>query len=55
MLREIEPDRTLFLAIPLVAYKTFFLKEAVQKVVQEYNVHIFVYDPNKEIIVEWIK
>ncbi|MEM9886234.1 MAG: element excision factor XisH family protein [Bacteroidota bacterium] len=55
MLREVEADRTLFLAIPLRAYRTFFQKDAVQKVIKEFDVHIFVYDQYKAEIVEWIK
>ena len=53
MLVHQEPDRVLYLAVPLVAWKTFFSKEAVQEVVEINNLKIFVYEPHKEEIVLW--
>ena len=53
-LKEIEPDRTLYLAIPLESYRTFFQFEFTQKAIQQYQVLLIVYDPIEEIIVKWI-
>ncbi len=55
MMKELEPDRILFLAIPVRARKTFFLQKPVLRVIQAFSVQIFVYDPKKMEITEWIK
>lgn len=54
-LESIEPDRTLYLAVPVDAHKTFFQHEFTQTALQRYQVLIIVYDPAKEVIVQWTK
>jgi XisH protein len=54
VLRLKEPERTLFLAIPLEAYNDFFSEELAQLSLQEYQVKLMVFDPEKEVIVQWI-
>ncbi len=48
-----EPDRVLYLAIPLEAYETFFSRQLPQLSIQEYQVKLLVFDPEQEVIVEW--
>jgi len=54
-LESIDPDRTLYLAIPLESYQTFFQLDFTQIAIQKYQVLLIVYDPVKEIITKWIK
>ncbi|MEI2577904.1 XisH family protein [Scytonema sp. PRP1] len=54
-LEETEPERVLYLAVPLDAYGTFFQLEFTQIAVQKYQVLLVVYDPVNEVIVQWIK
>ena len=49
-----EPERILYLAIPLDAYKTFFQLEFSQTAVQQYQILLIVYDPVNEAIAQWI-
>jgi hypothetical protein len=49
-----QPERTLYLAIPLSAYETFFKREFAQISVEKYQLKLIIYNPNKEVIVQWI-
>ena len=48
-----EPDRKLFLAIPIDAYETTFQLPFVQRSIQRYQIAFFVYEPVQEVILEW--
>lgn len=48
-----DPERKLFLAIPDTAYTNFFQKEFAHLVIAEYQLEIFVYDIENEVIVTW--
>jgi len=52
-LKASESERRLFLAIPDTAYKTFFQKEFPKMVIQEYQLNIFIYDTENEVILQW--
>jgi hypothetical protein len=54
-LEETEPERVLFLAVPLDAYHTFFRKRLAQTVIQQFDIKVMVFDVTKEEIVTWIK
>lgn len=54
-IEAIEPDRILYLAIPLDAYQTFFQFEFTQTALQRYQVLLIVYDPINEVIVQWTR
>lgn len=54
VLEEIEPERTLYLAVPITAYESFFQRELAKASVKKYQVKIIVYDPVKEEITLWI-
>ena len=48
-----EPERILYLAVPLDAYETFFQLEFTQEAIQLYQILLIVYDPVNEVIVQW--
>jgi hypothetical protein len=52
-LKVADPERKLFLAVPDIAYKTFFQKEFPRMVIQQYQIEFFVYDIENEVIVLW--
>lgn len=52
-LREKEPDRRLYLAIPIDVYKAFFQKQFVQTVCEETQITLIVFDPGTEEILKW--
>ncbi len=54
-LEEEQPDRTLYLAIPLDADRSFFSLELPRRLVERYQVKLIVYEPEEEEIVRWQK
>ena len=52
-LQRFEPERILYLAIPIDIHTTFFTEELTQMSIQDYDIKIIVFDPNKEAIVAW--
>ncbi len=48
-----DSDRKLFLAIPENAYDSFFQKEFPRLIIQEYQLELFVYDIENEVILQW--
>lgn len=54
-LESIDPDRILYLAVPIDVYQTFFQHEFTQTAVQRYQVLIIVYEPVNEVIWQWIR
>lgn len=54
-LRETEPERKLYLAVPAETYKTFFALPFIRDGVEEFRLHLIVYDPEAEVIVLWEK
>ncbi|MFM9267662.1 XisH family protein [Tychonema sp. BBK16] len=48
-----EPDRTLYLAIPLDIFESFFQERFTQEAVRQYQVKLIVYEPIQEVIIEW--
>lgn len=53
-LSEIEPERTLYLAVPIDAYSSFFTIRLVQNIIRIHQLKLIVYNPEREEIVEWI-
>ena len=54
VLEKLEPDRTLYLAVPIATYESFFSRELPQASVREHQVKLIVYNPVQEAIVKWI-
>jgi hypothetical protein len=54
-LQHEEPDRQLFLAVPMDTYRNFFLKEIIQETLTLHNIKLIVYDSLSEVIDLWIK
>lgn len=52
-LEEEQPDRVLYLAIPVDAEREFFRLELPRRLVERYQVRLIVYDPEEEVIVRW--
>lgn len=54
MLEEKDPERQLYLAIPLETYETFFQSRFAQVAIQRHRLMLIVYNPISEEIVQWI-
>ena len=55
VLRVVDPERVLYLAVPRVAYEDFFqVQEFAQLVVQTNRISLVVYDPVLEAILQWL-
>jgi XisH protein len=53
-LDEEQPQRTLYLAVPVSVYSAFFTLPLTQAAIQRHSVHLIVYDPETEGLVKWI-
>jgi hypothetical protein len=53
-LEEQEPDRLVYLAIPLETYQDFFQLPFIQRSLRRYQVKLVIYDPKLEEIKQWI-
>jgi len=53
-LQEIEPDRQLFLAVPLDTYERFFSLEFTRLAIKEYSLKLIVYDSENGGLSQWI-
>jgi hypothetical protein len=49
-----EPGRVLYLAVPVVAYESFFRREFTQISLEKYQIKQIIYDPIQEVIIQWI-
>ncbi|NER92881.1 MAG: fatty-acid oxidation protein subunit alpha [Symploca sp. SIO1B1] len=54
ILNKVEPDRKLYLAVPVGTYNTFFKRETVQEMIQAHDLKIVVYNPDLEVLKQWI-
>ncbi len=53
MLEIHDPDRSLYLAVPIDAYQTFFQTRFAQTAIARYHLQLAVYNPITEEIVQW--
>lgn len=53
-LQQKQPDRILFLAVPLDIYNSFFTVGLAQGVVAQYQVKLLVYHPETQEVQQWI-
>ncbi|NET41800.1 element excision factor XisH family protein [Okeania sp. SIO2B3] len=54
ILRRVNPDRKLYLAIPQEVYQDFFQQPAIQDIVSDQTINLFIFDPDKEVIIQWL-
>ncbi|GAX37421.1 element excision factor XisH family protein [Nodularia sp. NIES-3585] len=54
ILRRKEPERVLYLAVPLDIYESFFKLEFTQIAITDYQLKIIVYNIEQEVISQWI-
>jgi XisH protein len=50
-----DPERRLFLAVPVDTFDSFFAIPFTQTAVQLHGVRLIVYDPESEVVVRWIE
>jgi hypothetical protein len=55
VLRRIQPDRTLFLALPESIFDRFFEESIIQETVQEEEINLILYNQTDKLITKWIK
>lgn len=53
-LEDDDPERLLYLAVPLDVYKRFFKYSFIQTVIQRNKIPLLVYDTEKKEITQWI-
>lgn len=53
-LSELEPDRKLYLAIPITTYSDFFQRPFPTRLIQDNGLTLIVYDPVQQEIVKWL-
>lgn len=53
-LEDKEPDRNLYLAVPVETYDDFFQMPFIQKSLKRHEIDLITYDPIKEEIKQWI-
>lgn len=54
VLQEIEPDRTLFLAVPKPFFNKFFEDSIFLRIAQKNDLKMIIYDFHTKTIVQWI-
>lgn len=56
VLRRIQPNRVLFLAIPKVAFESLFDEAQVGEVLlQDEQIRLFIYEPETKEIIRWLE
>jgi len=53
-LSQEQPERILYLAVPLDTYETFFQLPFTQTIVQQYQIRLLIYDVRIEVITRWL-
>ena len=52
-LKKEDIERTLYLAVPIITYNSFFQLDFPQLMVEENKIKLIIYDPENEVITEW--
>lgn len=52
-LKGSSPERELFLAVALDVYQDFLQQPAIRDVLIDHRVHLLVFDPTVEEIIQW--
>jgi XisH protein len=53
-LEDEEPDRVLYLAVPIETYRDFFQLPFIQKSLKRHAINLVIYDPIEAEIIQWI-
>ncbi len=54
ILKQVEPERILYLAIPLDTFEQFFQSAFAQLAINEYQLKLIIYDSEKGGLTQWI-
>ena len=54
ILNRVSPDRKLFLGIAEEVYSDFFQKPAIQDIISDQNIHLMIFNPDQEVICQWL-
>ena len=54
VIKRVEPNRKLYLAIHEEVYDEFFTEPLGEILLSDYQVPLLVFDPDQEVIVQWI-
>lgn len=54
LLIETNPDREIWLAVPLEIFQSQFQRKATQRIIENLRIKVLVYDVESEVIAEWI-
>lgn len=54
-LEELDPERTIWLAVPDEAWNVFFQRPFIQKAIVRHNIELLIFNTDHETIVQWIK
>lgn len=49
-----EPERVLYLAVPTDTYQMFLRFEPAKTVIERYALRLILYNPNQEVLEQWI-
>ncbi|MDI9640687.1 XisH family protein [Geitlerinema calcuttense] len=52
-LKQVFPEKMLYLAIPIDTYDTLFSRLFIQDSIAEYQIKLLVFDPDKQEVVLW--
>lgn len=55
VLKRIQPDRMLFLALPESIFDRFFEESVIQETVQEEGINLILYNQTDKLITRWIR
>ncbi|NET35978.1 MAG: fatty-acid synthase [Cyanothece sp. SIO1E1] len=54
VIKRLEPERRLYLAIHEEAYEDFFTEPIGEILLSDYQVPLLIFDPDQEVIIQWI-
>lgn len=52
-LEEQQPERILYLAVPIGVHRKFFFLPFVTTILERFQITLIIYDPVEEVILEW--
>ena len=52
-LARFDPERILYLAIPVQVHQSFFAQDIIQTIIRRHSVKLLVFDPLSEAVVSW--